>query len=614
MFGPSFGGSPGSPPTTLLFQGQPPLNLHYRPLQQSDYDALKEIHRDLFPIDYEEVFFRKAIGGEDRVFSWAALHNEYGRDHLVGFVTARLVYLYECDPMDRQVMGLTSKCLDGEGAVYVLTLGVVSSCRQCGIARSLLGLVQQHAARVRCRAIFLHVISYNDAAMRLYGGSGYQAMARLPNFYHLITGRQPNPEQSWYDAFLYALFIPHSGPEPSAAMQWAGGMLGAAVAPLRSVLGTFHGCIPSWFCRQTYSTFLPFAAGGGAAAVAASQRSASKGSLADTATSAWQQQQQQHAPPWQAPALALPPSSQSQAQSQQPLPVSNPAGVVCAGVTAEHFLRRGGSQHQPQHHPHPQPHPQQQPYAHPPSCNGGQRHPKDLGASSQVTVAGGGSGAGPGPHSQQQQQQPYNKGSMSYGLDSVGGGGGGGGGSSAASSGSVSGEAAHPQLGTAPPTLQPLSRQPHPQPLLRPPSPPIPPNLAPSMTSLQQRHPHHGGSSGASTPSHAGGGGPNGHHRSHHGQHHHQHQHHQHYHQQQGSNHGGQYGVGGGSGGPGAHGRNGEHSRGGIHRGSPQGMAGGGLYPAGNPSQWQQQPQQSGGSVLAMLFRPPTAQQHPHSR
>ncbi|GIM03084.1 hypothetical protein Vretimale_7887 [Volvox reticuliferus] len=130
-------------------------------------------------------------GGGQRVFTWAAVHSEYGRDYLVGFVTARVVYLYECDPMDRQVMSLASKCLDGDGTVYVLTLGVVPACRQCGIARSLLGLVHQHASRLRCRAIFLHVISYNDAAMRLYGTSGYQVMARLPNFYHLVRGKIP---------------------------------------------------------------------------------------------------------------------------------------------------------------------------------------------------------------------------------------------------------------------------------------------------------------------------------------------------------------------------------------------------------------------------------------
>ncbi|GIL75206.1 hypothetical protein Vretimale_7887 [Volvox reticuliferus] len=591
MFG-SFGGSPGGTASTMLYQGHPPVNLYYRPLQQSDYDALKAIHQELFPIDYEDVFFRKAVAGEDRVFTWAAVHSEYGRDYLVGFVTARVVYLYECDPMDRQVMSLASKCLDGDGTVYVLTLGVVPACRQCGIARSLLGLVHQHASRLRCRAIFLHVISYNDAAMRLYGTSGYQVMARLPNFYHLVTGRQPNPDQSWYDAFLYALFIPSSGPELSPAMQWAGGMLGAAVAPLRSMLGTFNGCIPSWLCRQTYSTFMPFASttGGGA-----SQGSASKGSLADTATSGWQ-------PPLPHPPLQqqqwAPPSKQSvshhsrRLQSQQlPLSTCTAPGIVCSAVSAEQFLKRGNQQQYP---------PAQQQQQQQSRCSVGERRLKDGGHYSQGP-AGSSSRSSSGteqPGSQSQQQ--CNVASTSYVVDP------GAGGSSGASSASVSGDLVkHPGINTIsplppPPALHPQSKQQQQMyaPILCPPSPPVPPSLSASSTSLQQRHPHN---SGSTSPSYVGWGGQRlGHHRSHQPQHPHQ------------GSHGPQFG---GVTGNATHGRTGEHTRGGIHRGGPQGFTGGGL--SLHPQQ-QQQPQQSQqqqrGTVLTALFRPPTGQWHPHSR
>ncbi|GLI62087.1 hypothetical protein VaNZ11_004668 [Volvox africanus] len=615
----SFGGSPGGTASTVLYQGHPPLNLHYRPLQHSDYDALKAIHRELFPIDYEEVFFRKAVAGEDRVFSWAAVHSEYGRDYLVGFVTARVVYLYECDPLDRQVMGLAPKCLDGDGTVYVLTLGVVPPCRQCGIARSLLGLVHQHASRLRCRAIFLHVISYNDAAMRLYGTSGYQAMARLPNFYHLVTGRQPNPDQSWFDAFLYALFIPPSGPELSPAVQWAGGVLGAAVAPFRSMLGTFNVCIPSWLCsccRQTYSTFLPFASTAGAAA---SQRSGLKGGLADTATSGWQpplpqpplQQQQQRAPSSKQSA----PHHSRQLQSQQlPQSTCTAPGVVCSAVDAEQFLRMS---HQQQYPPALQQDQQQQQQHQQSRCSGGGTLPKgavggepcqkDRGAYNQGPAGSSrrSSGGTEPPGSQAQQQ--CNAASTSYGEDS------GAAGSSGASSAAVSGDLVkHSGMSTSsPPPPPPLAF--HPQskqqqmmmysaPILRPPSPPAPPSLSSSLTSLQQRHPH---SSGSTSPSYIGWGGQSlGHHRSHHPQHFHQ------------ASHGPQYGLGtGGT----AHGRTGEHTRGGIHRGGPQGFAGGSLSLHPQQQQHQQaQPQQcqqqQRGSVLTALFRPPTAQWHPHSR
>ena len=47
----------------------------------------------------------------------------------------------------------------------------------------------------RSRTIFLHVIMYNTAAIRLYDRSHFQCMGRLANFYYIASGRQPNPHQ-----------------------------------------------------------------------------------------------------------------------------------------------------------------------------------------------------------------------------------------------------------------------------------------------------------------------------------------------------------------------------------------------------------------------------------
>ncbi len=44
---------------------------------------------------------------------------------LVGFVTARCVHLASCDPADRSLLGLSSRLLDQERVVYILTLGAL---------------------------------------------------------------------------------------------------------------------------------------------------------------------------------------------------------------------------------------------------------------------------------------------------------------------------------------------------------------------------------------------------------------------------------------------------------------------------------------------------------
>lgn len=47
----------------------------------------------------------------------------------------------------------------------------------------------------RCRAVFLHVITYNTAAMSLYSRQGFSCVAKLRGFYFIATGRTPDPQQ-----------------------------------------------------------------------------------------------------------------------------------------------------------------------------------------------------------------------------------------------------------------------------------------------------------------------------------------------------------------------------------------------------------------------------------
>lgn len=47
----------------------------------------------------------------------------------------------------------------------------------------------------RCRAVFLHVITYNTSAMSLYSRQGFRCVAKLRAFYYIATGRTPDPNQ-----------------------------------------------------------------------------------------------------------------------------------------------------------------------------------------------------------------------------------------------------------------------------------------------------------------------------------------------------------------------------------------------------------------------------------
>lgn len=112
--------------------------------------------------------------------------------------------------------------------VYILTLGVVDSYRNLGIgnflffhvflftfeciiffaefydigisASSLIHEVIKYASSLSsCRAVYLHVISYNNPAIHLYKKMSFQCVRRLYNFYY-INGQH-------YDSYLFVYYV-----------------------------------------------------------------------------------------------------------------------------------------------------------------------------------------------------------------------------------------------------------------------------------------------------------------------------------------------------------------------------------------------------------------------
>merc|ERR550532_469644 len=113
----------------------------------------------------------------------------------------------------------------GAGSLaYILTLGVADGFRRRGLARELLRRAVAHVNRSlpHVQAVYLHVVTYNSAAIHLYESMKFLRIGQFPSFYFLHG--QP------YDSFLYALYL-HSGRPP---WKWR----------LRSLLGLGPGA--SW--------------------------------------------------------------------------------------------------------------------------------------------------------------------------------------------------------------------------------------------------------------------------------------------------------------------------------------------------------------------------------
>ncbi|KAG0472999.1 hypothetical protein HPP92_014856 [Vanilla planifolia] len=182
----------------------------YRPIQSSDLEALSQIHASLFPIRYEREFFINVVNGHG-IVSWCAVdisRPDGNVDELVGFVTTRITTVKESE-IDDLIKCDTSRI--DQTLVYILTLGVVEQYRNLGIATSLVQEVIKYASRIAsCRAVYLHVIAYNQPAIRFYQKMMFMLARRLPKFYY-INGQH-------YDSFLFVYYV-NGGRSPCSPME-----------------------------------------------------------------------------------------------------------------------------------------------------------------------------------------------------------------------------------------------------------------------------------------------------------------------------------------------------------------------------------------------------------
>ncbi|XP_074320452.1 histone acetyltransferase MCC1 isoform X2 [Silene latifolia] len=184
----------------------------YRPIKPSDLEALEQLHLNLFPIRYESEFFCNVVNHND-IISWGAVDRNRPNaqsDELIGFVTIKIVLARESEISDliRCDSGRTDQTL-----VYILTLGVVEAYRKFGIASALIGEVTRYARTIpTCRAVYLHVISYNNPAIFLYNKLSFKCVRRLHGFY-LIDSQH-------YDAYLFVYYV-NGGHSPCSPLELA---------------------------------------------------------------------------------------------------------------------------------------------------------------------------------------------------------------------------------------------------------------------------------------------------------------------------------------------------------------------------------------------------------
>ena len=173
-------------------------DLIFRGIQVEDKDQLQELHEQFFPVRYSSEFYNNAVRGVGikklPLFSIVVLRDK----QIVGFILAQFFPLGQAE--DREALDIYNsekRIMDPE-VMYILTIGCIPEMRKQGLASRLVNMCVEHSSNnPKCGAVYLHVLTSNQAAIRLYERNAFLFYHTRYNFYE-INGAD-------YSAYLYLL-------------------------------------------------------------------------------------------------------------------------------------------------------------------------------------------------------------------------------------------------------------------------------------------------------------------------------------------------------------------------------------------------------------------------
>ncbi|CAJ1327314.1 unnamed protein product [Effrenium voratum] len=196
--------------------------LGFRPLQASDMEEMMALHQEWFPVSYDQDFFKKSVEGQlySMVATFPASPSSSSaapEESILGMITMSTYCEHHSEAIG-QVLGMDCEAVcdrkrrrtpaaveEGEkhaGALaYILTLGIADGFRRRGLARELLRRSMDYVEKdlPEVQAIFLHVVTYNEAAIQLYESSRFVRIEYFPSFYFL--------HGQHYDSYLYVHYL-----------------------------------------------------------------------------------------------------------------------------------------------------------------------------------------------------------------------------------------------------------------------------------------------------------------------------------------------------------------------------------------------------------------------
>ena len=197
-------------------------SLEWRGIRAEDRREIEALHVECFPVRYSASFYDKAVQNKHltqpgrTLYSLLAVENSSSSSSSQPSQTPQTSINQSIQPSHRIAGAIISQfqdtrsynddlkiLADGEAyafLAYILTLATTEDYRRQGLASRLLHSCLSNARRnPRCGAVYLHVITYNEAAIKFYEKHNFVRVRELQDYYSIDNVN--------YNAYLYVFYV-----------------------------------------------------------------------------------------------------------------------------------------------------------------------------------------------------------------------------------------------------------------------------------------------------------------------------------------------------------------------------------------------------------------------
>ena len=187
-------------------------DVYFRAVEPQDREQVQALHERWFPVKYEKAFYdalihnKMAYSGEP-LYTCVAVRKRYSHgygdaaenhhEEIIACVVGSFVPTSKLS--HRMQSLLVSDRQRFSRLFYIMTLGTVTKYRGAGLGSIMVQkCVEQVERELRCGVLYLHVITYNKAAIRLYEKLGFHRVEEIPKYYTI--------DNEYHSCYLYAKY------------------------------------------------------------------------------------------------------------------------------------------------------------------------------------------------------------------------------------------------------------------------------------------------------------------------------------------------------------------------------------------------------------------------